>query len=44
MADHLDKEKRSWNMNRIRGKDTEVGDCCQEDASCSGFLLIATGF
>ncbi|MDD2736507.1 MAG: hypothetical protein PHF56_21455 [Desulfuromonadaceae bacterium] len=23
MTDHLDKEARSWNMSRIRGKDTK---------------------
>ena len=24
MADSLTREKRSWNMSRIRGKDTEI--------------------
>ena len=24
MADKLTREKRSWNMSRIRGKDTEI--------------------
>jgi len=28
MTDHLDKAKRSWNMNRIRGRNaTKTGGC-----------------
>lgn len=37
MTDHLDKETRSWNMNRIRGKDTNPEIAVRKMLHAAGF-------
>jgi len=37
MTDHLDKEKRSWNMSRIRGKDTKPEIAVSKMLHAAGF-------
>jgi len=37
MADRLDKEKRSWNMSRIRGKDTKPEIAVRKMLHAAGF-------
>ena len=37
MADRLTPEKRSWNMSRIRGKDTSIEQLVRKDLFARGF-------
>lgn len=37
MTDHLDKVKRSWNMSRIRGKDTKPEIAVRKMLHAAGF-------
>jgi DNA mismatch endonuclease Vsr len=37
MTDHLDKAKRSWNMSRIRGKDTKPEIAVRKMLHAAGF-------
>lgn len=37
MADNLTKEKRSWNMSRIRGKDTKPEMAVRKMLHAAGF-------
>jgi DNA mismatch endonuclease (patch repair protein) len=37
MTDHLDKEARSWNMSRIRGKDTKPEIVVRKILHAAGF-------
>ena len=37
MTDHLDKETRSWNMSRIRGKDTKPEIAVRKMLHAAGF-------
>ncbi len=37
MTDHLDKAKRSWNMSRIRGKDTKPEIVVRKMLHAAGF-------
>jgi len=37
MADHLDKAKRSWNMSRIRGKNTKPEIAVRKMLHAAGF-------
>ena len=37
MTDHLDRETRSWNMSRIRGKDTKPEIAVRKMLHAAGF-------